>query len=453
MDVVGRSATNAWDFCLDIRDWLFLFNSTPGSLFPKRAGFSSWQWLVNTIYLGLKEALCVIIQLVCFSRTGLGDMFTGSLILFMMLVSFGFPFLSSYLFMVLRLGPWYDKSMGLYGLFRLFLQVVFIIGSQLLGGFAAAEFLKKYGSTWAGSGMSQTDSRKNWIFNRLNGTDSMANSRVDWLFLNVDKDVDGTLSALEEGLNTFVFMIGLLHLMEVDNDKLLSSAFFNRENDNKPLDKVSVHESDYQEVESATNESEASTAAPSTEAVTVKGGSQAQLSRFPRGALPPVRVPPNRQYKPNNTATPSGTGVVDSYFYLASKVLDESAIANVDTSVRRDKDGNVFTTHMGIPIQLILHVCLLLAATQRAFPTAHGTPAISLFLWRMEYTTDSVARSRIAGGFVGSFFSLLYYYIWYVWPGNKQRGIAESTVSNLIIGPPAFLQSQLQLPFELDKIH
>jgi hypothetical protein len=71
----------------------------------------------------------------------------------------------------------------------------------------------------------------------------------------------------------------------------------------------------------------------------------------------------------------------------------------------------------------------------------------------MQYTTSNAAISRIIGGFIGALFSLLYYYIWYVWPGNQQRGIAESTVTNLIIGPPSFLQSQLQLPLEMDKKH
>jgi hypothetical protein len=445
MDVIGRFATNTGDFCLDIRDWLVSFDRSPGTFFPKNPKFSTWQWFVNTMYLGFKEALCVLIQLVCFSRTGFGDMFTGSLILFMMLVSFGFPFLSSYLFLVLRLGPWYNQSMGLYGLFRLILQVVFIIGSQLLGGFAAAEFLKLYGSTWAGSGMSEIDSRKNWIFNRLNGTDGMASSRVDWQFLNVDRDVDGRLSALEEGLNTFVFMIGLLHLMEVDTEKLLLSAFFNRENDTKSLKEVSVQGSG-----EAIGMSSSDTSGD--EPYKASSDTSKTLNPVPAGyfrvdktrILPPVKVPPGKYSNSADSAFPG------SSFHLDSEV---PSVTNVEADVRRDADGNVFRPHVGIPIQLILHVCLLLAATQRAFPTAHGTPAISVFLYQMKYTTDSVAISRITGGFIGSFFSLLYYYIWYVWPGNKQRGIAESTVNNLIIGPPSFLQSQLQLPLEMDKKH
>jgi hypothetical protein len=218
------------NFFGDIVDWVVSFTSEnhKGSFYPNDVSFDKWQWIKNTFYLMLKEMLCVMIQLVCFSRTGLGDMFTGALILFMMLVSFGFPFLSSYLVFVLRLGPWYKSSMGYMGLFRLLIQLVFVIGSQIAGGYAAAEFLKAYAFTWAGSGMSEIDVRKNWIFNRLNGTDSAASSRVDWQFLNVDTSVNGGLPGLEEGLNIFVFMIGLLHLMEVDCPALLSSAFFNR---------------------------------------------------------------------------------------------------------------------------------------------------------------------------------------------------------------------------------
>jgi hypothetical protein len=401
------------NFFGDIVDWVgsFASNNHRGSFYPNDGGFDDWQWLKHTLYLMLKETLCVMIQLVCFSRTGLGDMFTGALILFMMLVSFGFPFLSSYLFFVLRLGPWYKSSMGYMGLFRLLIQLIFVIGSQIAGGYAAAEFLKAYAFTWAGSGMSEIDVRKNWIFNRLNGTDSAASSRVDWQFLNVDASVNGGLPGLEEGLNIFVFMIGLLHLMEVDSEKLLSSAFFNRVSGETAQTVVVEEEGLYERPGSGSSSFEAASSSKSkglrplpkrVETVVVEGGN-------------------------------FGSGLSDNF--------------------RRGADGSIYINHIGIPIQLILHVCLLLAATQRAFPTTHGTPAISVFLYQMQYTTSNAAISRIIGGFIGALFSLLYYYIWYVWPGNQQRGIAESTVTNLIIGPPSFLQSQLQLPLEMDKKH
>ena len=408
------------NFFGDIVDWVVSFSSKNhmGSFYPSEGGVDQWQWLKNTLYLMLKEALCVMIQLVCFSRTGLGDMFTGALILFMMLVSFGFPFLSSYLFFVLRLGPWYKSSMGCMGLFRLLIQLVFVIGSQIAGGYAAAEFLKAYAFTWAGSGMSETDVRKNWIFNRLNGTDSAASSRVDWQFLNVDTNVNGGLPGLEEGLNTFIFMIGLLHLMEVDSPVLLSSAFFNRVNRETP------------------------------KAVVVEKNSEEEIpfERNGSGSSVPVAVPSNTRR--GLLPLPAHRSGVGSVFVSGSSFGNGTG-----EDIRLNSDGSVYVNHVGIPVALILHVCVLLAATQRAFPTTHGTPAISVFLYQMQYTTSNVAISRIIGGFIGALFSLLYYYIWYVWPGNKQRGIAESTVNNLIIGPPSFLQSQLQLPLEMDKHH
>jgi hypothetical protein len=409
------------NFFGDIVDWVgsFFSENHKGSFYPTDASFDQWQWFKNTFYLMLKEMLCVMIQLVCFSRTGLGDMFTGSLVLFMMLVSFGFPFLSSHLFLVLRLGPWYKSSMGYMGLFRLLIQLVFVIGSQITGGYAAAEFLKAYAFTWAGSGMSEVDVRKNWIFNRLNGTDSVATSRVDWQFLNVDTNVNSGLPGLEEGVNTFVFMIGLLHLMEVDCPGLLSSAFFNRVNGETP------------------------------QAVVVDNdmGEDPPYERPGSG----LSVPTAAQSRGRRVLLPlpgrnvDGTGSVS--------VTGGNFGTSTGDNFRRSLDGSIYINHNGIPISLILHASLLLAATQRAFPTTHGTPAISVFLYQMQYTTSNVAISRIIGGFVGALFSLLYYYIWYVWPGNQQRGIAESTVTNLIIGPPSFLQSQLQLPLEMDKKH
>jgi hypothetical protein len=406
------------NFFGDIVDWVvsFFSENNRGSFYPNDVPFDKWQWFKNTFYLMLKEMLCVMIQLVCFSRTGLGDMFTGALVLFMMLVSFGFPFLSSHLFLVLRLGPWYKSSMGCMGLFRLLIQLVFVIGSQITGGYAAAEFLKAYADTWAGSGMSQTDVRKNWIFNRLDGTDSVASSRVDWQFLNVDTSVNSGLPGLEEGVNTFVFMIGLLHLMEVDCPTLLSSAFFNRVRGETPQTVV-VESPAEEEVLSQRNVSGYS--APAAAASLNK---MTSLKPLPRS--------------------------------IATVATNGSNFGSIPSNnFRLNPDGSIYNNHNGIPISLILHVSLLLAATQRAFPTVHGTPAISVFLYQLKATSGGVALSRIIGGFVGALFSLLYYYIWYVWPGNQQSGIAESTVTNLIIGPPSFMQSQLQLPLEMDKKH
>ncbi len=112
-----------------------------------------------------------------------------------------------------------------------------------------------------------------------------------------------------------------------------------------------------------------------------------------------------------------------------------------------------YVGHSAIPISFILHVCLLLAATSRAFPTAHGTPAISLFLVQMEYCKGDVARQRVIGGCIGAVLGLLYYYIWYVWPGRTQTEIPERFISSAIVARPAFLYSELQIPDSMIKVN
>lgn len=123
-----------------------------------------------------------------------------------------------------------------------------------------------------------------------------------------------------------------------------------------------------------------------------------------------------------------------------------------ELTVRQTHENHDYIEHLGgIPIVFIMYVCILLAATSRAFPTAHGTPAITIYLFQRGWINWDVALSRMVGGFIGSVLTLIYYYIWYVWPGRKQRDIAEGVVQNLIVGPPAFLLSHLQLPNEMNK--
>ena len=118
---------------------------------------------------------------------------------------------------------------------------------------------------------------------------------------------------------------------------------------------------------------------------------------------------------------------------------------------RKDDEGNPYTTNVPIPVAFILHVCLLLAATSRAFPTAHGTPAVSVYLREMGFISNEIMNSRIIGGSLGAILALVYYYVWYVLPANHQGSITETFIKTLIVAPPAFLTGQLQLPVGMNK--
>ena len=379
---------------LDPLQW-FYSCSSPGQFLPAETTW--WAFAKGTLYMLAKEYVAVLVQLVCYSRVMLPDMFTGPLILFMMLVVFGFPFLSSYLFFVLRLGPWYNGQMGVRGWMRIVLQAFLMTSAQLLGALTAASFLNTNGHIWAQSGMTESG------------------SSVYWLFANVDDKVDPQLPALEEALNTLLFMMGLLHLMEADTE-LMTSAFWSKaQNPDLPEKKTEVQE------DSNTAFRKEVGAKLDTLTATI----QALKARLEDPLTKPVPPPFRLEPLPRNLS--------GSYLPLGE-------------TRRKNPDGANFTFHVPIPITFIAHVCVLLAATTRAFPTAHGTPAITLFLAQMGYCDQSVAWSRVAGGCIGALVALFYYYAIYVWPGRNQRGVSETFVQTVVVAPPAFLYSELQLP-------
>ena len=405
------------DFFKDMLAWGKSF-LTDGSWFNKDQDVT--QWVLSTLYIMLKEYLTVIIQLVCFSRVALGDFFTGPLILFMMLVSFGFPFLSSYLFFVLRLGPWYNRGQNWMGCLRLVFQVVLVVGAQIFGAWTAAKFINDKSSIWRDSGMTLSGINASWSFN------------------SVDKTVivsDSSLPGLEEGFNSFIFLIGLLHLMETDAVGLMSNAFFNQKEERKKVDLESavVVENGVAPEEVSESLNDLNGKGGTTSSVDLSGGQDIETQQPRRyGHLRPL--PPGAVKK---------GGVLKCF-------LGVDAAASNDNR-RRGADTELYTEHVGIPIAFIVHVCLLLAATSRAFPTAHGTPAVSLFLRWLNVIDDKIMISRISGGSVGTIFALFYYYIWYVWPAKYQSKIPETFIKSVIVAPPAFLTGQLQLPHGMNK--
>ena len=53
---------------------------------------------------------------------------------------------------------------------------------------------------------------------------------------------------------------------------------------------------------------------------------------------------------------------------------------------------------LAIPLPFIVQVTLLVAGLLRAFPTAHLSPHVSLYIWLMGYTTDVAFGFRMLGG-------------------------------------------------------
>jgi hypothetical protein len=282
------------------------------------------------------------------------------------------------------------------GWVRLLIQTVLVITAQIGGACTAAVFIKNEKHIWEKSGMT------------ING----AANTTSWAFRGVDAETNIGLLGLEEGLNSLIFLVGLLHLMEADAGKMMANAFF------QPAVLVPVDK------EAAVTEQVSS----SEESVSQSGNVTPKINRLK--VLPPI-VDRTRRF--------------NSYF-----LGGDQGYERLDYR-RKDDDGNPYTTNVPIPVAFILHVCLLLAATSRAFPTAHGTPAVSVYLREMGFISNEIMNSRIIGGSLGAILALVYYYVWYVLPANHQGSITETFIKTLIVAPPAFLTGQLQLPAGMNK--
>ena len=371
-----RNWTNSmyeYTFC-GVFDWIRDFFHL-GDCYVGNGDEPKWIW--GTFNMMAREFITVLIQIVCYERVQLNDMFTGSLILYMMLVTFAFPFMSSYLFVALRLGPWYPKDKGLGGLGRVVIQIILVVGAQLSGAAAAWQLMNL--NLWKGSGMQLTS---NEVWNngtviepshlRENGTKIVSTSTVTWNFVGVDNTIsDKRLPGLEECMYTVFFLVGLLHLMDADAGDFMLNAHFNGDEKRQAASTV-------------------------------------------------------------NADNAKGTTGKES----------ESVNQN------EPKQTNEAMARNSIPITFILHVCILLAAVTRAFPTAHGTPAITLYLlWSGIQSDSSVINSRIIGGSFGSLLVLFYYHFVYVW--RQPKGIIKGYIDNVIKPRPPFLYSELRLPHSM----
>jgi hypothetical protein len=345
-------------------------------------------WLPGTAIMILKEYVAVLAQLVCFSRVMLPDFFTGPLILFMTLVVFAFPFLSSYLFLLLRFGPWapggaWPRVVG---------QTVGVIGAQLLGALTAAYVVKTHGYLWSASTMTENS------------------ETVFWLYRSADDQVHPALPGLEEACCVGFFLVGLLHLMEEDPaaQGLLVSAFWHGKKDEETQPVLGKQENPLEKIEEQ-----------------LVGISSTQTNIDLR-----LRDIAEKQ------------SAMESKLMVASgrPVLDPLPLRPLPARSNQQNFGSLLspTTPKNpspptpIPTGFILHVCILLAATSRAFPTAHGTPAVTLYVAQMGFCSAAAAWSRVVGGFIGAGVALGYYWALYVRPRESRT--------------PAFLYSEMKMP-------
>jgi hypothetical protein len=110
-------------------------------------------------------------------------------------------------------------------------------------------------------------------------------------------------------------------------------------------------------------------------------------------------------------------------------------------------------SHTPIPLHLILFICLLVAGMTRAFPSAHQSPHVSVYLLvlgRLGAPGIDVTACwlRIGGGVLALVFTLAYYWTVYgeasIWGSSQEATKAADTSSRPL---PPFMRSLLVTPF------
>jgi hypothetical protein len=193
-------------------------------------------------YQSTKEFVAVIVFTICNSRLGVVDTTATPLILYAILSAMAFPFMSPYLFVFLRLGPWLGSQGTKQIWIQRFTQVFCVVCSQVIGAVIAAFFRSHLMNTYGYEG-SETPSGglSLYLTKACNDTGVKYDDYTPgypYFALNPSNTTDaqcfnGQLSsrrqtwwACEEVATVFLFMAGLIHIMEATCPGVLINRFW-----------------------------------------------------------------------------------------------------------------------------------------------------------------------------------------------------------------------------------
>jgi hypothetical protein len=203
-------------------------------------------------------------------------------------------------------------------------------------------------------------------------------------------------SMMEEGCAVFVLLVGLLHCIEADAKGLVAYAFWNEE-----AAKPAVVAVDSEEVVQASNDMGST-------------GPPAVLPANKNGVkLRPLKPPLRASQQPATTTTPP--------------------------------------RYNAVPVELILHASLVVAGVVRAFPSAHQSLHITVFVGAalVDGGFPDLFWARIGGGIVATGLALGYYHLLYKQAGRESVRMVNPLkrfVVDYISKPAVFMEAQLALP-------
>jgi hypothetical protein len=390
-------------------------------------------WL-QTIVQCLKEFLGVFMFLVAYSRLELFDTFTGPLVLYMVLVVLAFPFVNSYLFLLMRWGPWYDTKQQWFSTwwFRTMAQFGLVIGFHIGGACAAWGAVKRYRGEhrWENASLVQTVYTGNtkWIDGAAHPADTKSTVVAPELSYRAVQysSSDGAVNFmlfLEEFVAVFILLVGILHLVEGVTPGLLQNAFWNQKGNGK-----------------------------ADEYVLTSGA--AFSSRHREMSIMMQRMMFDMKALKQ-----------DVHAIAIGQSLSKGSAAGAADSHELDAQprSTDIKAYIPVPFMLVFQICILLAAVCRAFPSAHLSMHVSIFNWGMGIDDEGTAWMRIIGGSLAGCAAMCYYFLWYVWAGIPGGGdektlgmIGGPLYRNLLLKNNALLSSEmLRIPslmaVEVDK--
>jgi len=417
-------------------------------------------YVSKTLVMCLKEFIAVLVQLICYERLGVVDLFQGGLILYMILVVFNFPFLNSYLFGFLRFGMWFknpkkdnDAALPYWGwVLRTCVQFIVVTIFQVAGALCAAEAVKKINSQWVDAG----------LYNAVNGSVAPpvgGNPRIGVSYRRPAEDkIAGGDEFFDEFCAVFMLLIGLLHLIASDSDKSLLNTYWHKDavdtpsKDSNPMEGFSSSISTIGGTLTDIKET--------VDGIRVKFDGVTVLNARSRNALMPLPPVVTHRLMP-------GAGVELGSGGLIPTAAADALAPTLDTDAlfKPSADEKSLTQTTGvpptedttdpivpIPSTLILHASILIIALTRAFPSAHQSLHLTVYYWQMNYFPDTSTHvERIAGGYAATIVACIYYWFWYVYVGGGKAGAGQTHAtarlpSRLFMGVPAFMSSELRLP-------
>lgn len=366
----------------------------------------STYWL-QTLVQCAKECVGVFMFLVAYSRMELFDTFTGPLVLYMVLVVLAFPFINSYLFLLMRWGPWYNRKQGVRTAWfftawflRTLLQFLLVTGFHALGAYTASLAVKQYrdDARWENAALVQTvySGGRKWKNFAEHPEDRQSTVVAPELSYRSAEYKDShevrAIFLFEEFFAVFILLVGMLHLIEAVTPKLLMNAFWQKDAQGEDF---------------------------------VLSNGAGFSSRHRDLSIMVQRILSEVQKLGKLSRSKTGSG---------------------DTGDSGEQEHPTLTAYVPVPFMLIFQMCILVAGVSRAFPSAHLSMHVSIYNGLMG-TASEVVMLRIAGGNLAGWAAVLYYYVWYVYvgkPDGVKLGAFTGMLHDILLEPgPVLLQSEM----------